>query len=396
MVMLVAVLVRVAYWLSKWDAALLFNDSVYYSGQAVKLVHGEWFRDPFFDLPGAEHGPLTSLLMAPLSGGSDPVRWQRLVTVLCGIVLVWVIMRWVSEMASERAGLIAGGVAAVHPNLWMNDGLVMAESVGLVLMVTGLWLAWRRSRGPARGGWWWPGVVLGLAALARSEMLLVAVLVAGWLFWRSRRSGAWRLALGALLVVAPWTAWNATRFERPVLLTTNEGGVALGANCDATYSGPDIGGWSILCLGSDPSYRPDEDAAVRSDRQRGLAASYVRSHLGSVPKVIVARVLRTFDLHGFGSQLHQDTGEERPAWAVWAGIGVFWALLPLSVLGARRVRREDRPFVFAPVVVAALTAVVFYAGHRLRVTGEPSMVVLSAIAAAHLVGARVRSLDHRG
>jgi len=388
--MLVAVLVRVAYWLSKWDAGLLFNDSVYYSGQAVKLLHGEWFRDPFFDLPGAEHGPLTSLLMAPFSGGPDPVRWQRLVTVVCGIVLVWVLMRWVTEMATPRAGWIAGGIAAVHPNLWMNDGLVMAESVALVLMVAGLWMAWRRSNGPGRGGWWVPGVLLGLAALARSEMLLVAVVVAAWVVWRSRRSGAWRLVVAGLLVVAPWTAWNATRFDRPVLLTTNEGGVALGANCDATYSGPDIGGWSILCLGSDPTYRPDEDAAVRSARQRSIAAAYVRSHLSSVPEVVAARVLRTFDLYGFDSQFHQDTGEERPRLAVWAGIVMFWLLTPLSVLGWRRLRRDDRPFVLAPAVVAGLTAVVFYAGHRLRVTGEPSMVVLAALAVAQMVDHRVR------
>jgi hypothetical protein len=388
-VMLVAVLVRVAYWISKWDAALLFNDSVYYSGQAVKLFHGEWFRDPFFDMPGAEHGPLTSLLMAPLSGGSDPHRWQRLVTVVCGIVLVWLVMKWVSEMTSTRAGLIAGGLAAVHPNLWMNDGLVMAESVALVLMVAGLWTAWRRSGGVGRFGWWAPGVLLGLASLARSEMLLVAVIVAGWWLWRERGSGCWRLLVAAVVVVTPWTAWNATRFDAPVLLTTNEGGVMLGANCDATYSGRDIGGWSILCLAADPEYRPDEDAAVRSSRQRSIAASYVRTHLSSVPEVMAARVLRTFDLYGFESQMHQDVGEERPRWAVWAGIAVFWVLVPLSVLGWRRLGRDAHPFVLAPVVVSVVTALVFYAGHRLRVTGEPSMAVLSAVGVAHVLASRV-------
>lgn len=388
--MSVAVLVRGIYWASKWDAGLLFNDSVYYSGQAVKILDGQWFRDPFFDLPGAEHGPLTSLLMAPLSIGDTPHRWQRLVTLVCGLVLVWVLVRWVSEMASDRAGLAAGAIAAVHPNLWMNDGLVMAESVALVFMAAGLWLAWRcaagrAGAGRAGAGWWQPGVLLGLATLARSEMLLVAVVLVAWWTWRDRGSGCWRLLAAAVVVVAPWTVWNATRFDQSVLLTTNEGGVLLGANCDATYSGRDIGGWSILCLGADPDYRPDEDAAVRSARQRSIAVSYARSHVSDLPQVLGARVLRTFDLHGFSSQLHQDVGEERPRWAVWVGIGVFWLLLPLSVLGWRRLGRSDRPFVVAPVVVAAVTAVVFYAGHRLRVTGEPSMVVLSAVAVARMV-----------
>lgn len=397
-VMLVAVLIRVVYWASKWNAGLLFNDSVYYSGQAVKLLHGEWFRDPFFDMPGAEHGPLTSLLMAPLSGGSEPHRWQRLVTLVCGIVLVWILIRWVTEMVSARAGLFAGAIAAVHPNLWMNDGLVMAESVALVLMTAGLWVAWRHSTGRStagRGikGWWAAGALLGLATLARSEMLLVALVLVAWWTWRQRHSGCWRLLVAALVVVAPWTAWNATRFESPVLLTTNEGGVMLGANCDATYSGRDLGGWSILCLGADPEYRPDEDAAVRSARQRSIAASYVRANLAEVPKVLVARVLRTVDLYGIESQMHQDVGEERPRAAVWAGIVMFWMLIPLSIVGWRRLGDADRPFVVAPLLVAVATALVFYAGHRLRVTGEPSMVVLSALAAAQTLAARRKAIE---
>ena len=45
----------------KIDDELLLNDSLYYSIQAGRNSEGEWFREAVSDLPGAEHGPLTSL-----------------------------------------------------------------------------------------------------------------------------------------------------------------------------------------------------------------------------------------------------------------------------------------------------------------------------------------------
>ena len=75
----------------KWDQELLFNDSIYYSAWAKQLTEGRFFREVFNDLPTAEHGPLTSVLMAPLSWMDDPVAYQRLVTVICGTVTIVVI-----------------------------------------------------------------------------------------------------------------------------------------------------------------------------------------------------------------------------------------------------------------------------------------------------------------
>ena len=53
-------------------APLMLNDSLYYSLQARQLAHGVWFRELFVDQPGAEHGPLTSTLMAVVSWGDIP------------------------------------------------------------------------------------------------------------------------------------------------------------------------------------------------------------------------------------------------------------------------------------------------------------------------------------
>ena len=389
--------IRIVYLLTKWNVPLSLNDSIYYSGQAQQLAHGRLFRELFVDRPGAEHGPLTSLLMAPVSFGDDFLRWQRCVTVVCGIALVWVLGMLGARLGGSRVGVVAAGIAAVAPNLWVNDGLVMSESVSMLLVACVLWCALDAVERATRRSFMLLGVALGLAALARSELALLAPLVLIWVAVCRRRSGLsmWAavvpVAATAAVVLLPWVAFNMARFENPVVLTTNDGTTWLGANCDDTYSGEVLGGWSLVCVVADPDYQYDEEPSVRSARQRAIAVSYVRNHLTDVPKVVVARVGRTLDLHGLGDLVHQDVGEERPEWVAWAGIGSFWLMAVASAFGARLLSRRDRWLVFAPGVVVLCTTVLFYGGHRIRSSAEPSLVLLTATAVTAAVEAARRN-----
>lgn len=153
----------------KWDQELLFNDSIYYSEWAKQLTEGRFFREVFNDLPTAEHGPLTSVLMVPFSWMDDPVAYQRLVTVICGTVTIVVIGLLGRALRGERVGIVAAVIAAVYANLWINDGLVMSESVSM-LAVSAVLLSAHRvvvvSRTDTRS-LVVLGVLCGLAALAQ-------------------------------------------------------------------------------------------------------------------------------------------------------------------------------------------------------------------------------------
>lgn len=380
----VGAVVRLVHWTTKFGDPLLLNDSWYYSGQAKQLVNGVWFRELLVDQPGAEHGPLTSLLMAPVSHGSHWQDWQRLVTVVTGCVTVWLLARLALALAGPTVCTAAASIAALYPNLWMNDGLVMSESISMMLVALSLLLAHRAARERDLRWMACTGLALGLGVLARSELALLVPLVAAWLMLGERKPREhWRGALLAALVagavVVPWAAFNLARFERPVLLTTNDGTTWLGANCPETYTGGTIGGWSVLCVAADPLYSPDEEPSVRSARQRGLAKEFVsQASLGDLAKVAAARVGRTLDLYGFEGLVSQDVGEERPRWAVWAGIAAFWFLTPLAAFGASKLDRWRRVLLLAPVAVVMVTTVLFYGAHRIRSSGEPSLVVLAA------------------
>ena len=43
---------------------LMLNDSYYYNIQAGRNSEGNWFREGLTNLPGAEHGPLTTLYLS--------------------------------------------------------------------------------------------------------------------------------------------------------------------------------------------------------------------------------------------------------------------------------------------------------------------------------------------
>jgi len=372
--------------ITKWNKGLLVNDSLYYSAQARQLAHGVWFREVFSDQPGAEHGPLTSTLMAFVSWGSDPTNRQRLVTVACGIATVAVIGFVGRRIGGDRIGLIAAGLAAVYPNLWINDGLVMSESVsGLLIALTMLTLL-RWAASPSYRRAVLCGAIVGLGALARSELILLAPLIAAVMMIVGRRSAlrfgrqAGAVVVATVAVIAPWTIFDATRFDRPVLLTTNEGPLWLGANCEDSYYGPALGGWSLFCVVDAHIGENGEDTSVRSSEQRRLGLEYASDHLTRLPVVVVARIGRTLDLYDVGSLVHGDVGEERERLASWAGIVSFWILAPLAVLGAFRLRRLHLAVLLLPIVVVAATTVVFYGGHRIRASAEPVIVILAACA----------------
>jgi hypothetical protein len=393
---------------AKLDDPLLLNDSLYYSIQAGRNSEGDWFREALTSLPGAEHGPLTVLYLTPWSlGPGDLIQWQRIGITLVGIAVVFVIGLLGDRLAGARVGLVAAGIAAVYPNLWINDSLVMSESLAVLIVAGALVVALDFDRHPAAGRAVALGALAGLGALTRSEIILFAAGFAALAWWRSaghpRRALMPVLVLAATVVtIAPWVVYNLIRFERPVLLTTNGERTLLGANCDLAYY-TDVGGWDIRCLAAVES-ADGVDASVDAGRRRDVALEYVGDHVGRVPVVMAARVGRLLDVYGLRSLVAFDVGEEKARGAVWAGIVAWWVLAPLAVFGwivagrgapgVAAERRAARWWLAVPVLSVLLTAIVFYGAHRIRAPAEPAVVALGALGAVAIFE-RVRARRRR-
>jgi len=125
---------------------------------------------------------------------------------------------------------------------------------------------------------------------------------------------------------------------------------------------------------------PGADDSARTRNQRDTAISYARHHWTRLPAVGLARLGRMLDVFKVGNLVHQDEGEEKAPWAIWSGIVCWWAIAPLAALGVIKVAgRRERSVLLVPVVIVAITSVVFYGTHRLRVGMEPVAVIGAAL-----------------
>jgi 4-amino-4-deoxy-L-arabinose transferase-like glycosyltransferase len=385
-----ALVVRVVYVLSftQYNKGRIY-DEFYYIGQSAQLAAGRGFSLPIVGGANALHPPLTALVVTPASwlfGVPTGAVPQRITMALLGAVAVGVIGWLAAVVAGPRIGLIAAFLAAVYPNLWIPSGIVMSETLAIVITALVLLATYRMLGHPS----WVSAMLLGLgcgaAALTRSELaLFVPLLLIPAVVVTRGLSGRARLGLGALgivvagLVVVPWTARNLATFRDPTYLSTGDGGLLLGANCDPTYSGSLVGYWSLPCS---VTVADSKDPSVLSARQDDAARHYVSQHLDRLPAVVAARVGRLWDLFRPFQTARLDSYEGRPLNASWAGIWAYWVLAPLAVvgfvlLGRTRVRRW--PLLMPPVLVTLLAAG-GYGIIRFRAPAEVSIVVLAAVA----------------
>ena len=407
LIVVLALTVRVGYIaVAKWNDPIEQSDALYYATQAQQLAEGNGFEHREYDRPAADHAPLTQISQAPTAlvfGRS--VLAQRLVQALYGTAAVVAIALLARRVAGDTVGLWAAGLAAVYPNLWVNDAVVMAETLTAVLTALLLWAVYADADRPSHRGALLIGALAGLAALSRAELGLLGVLAFLPMAYRTRdtwgrRLGALGLAgLAGAVVLAPWTLYNSTRFDEPVLISTNDGLTLVAAYCDPQFYGPDPGLWDFSCLfplhALDPEVQAGEQSRLNAD-YRHLAKEYALDHLSDLPRVAGIRMARTWSLYDPASMARYSVNEGREQNVSWAGFVTWWLLVPFAVAGGLVLHGRRRWLwpLLAPFVVVTLISAVFYGLIRFRVPAEVSLVVLAGVALAELqarLGSRVET-----
>jgi 4-amino-4-deoxy-L-arabinose transferase-like glycosyltransferase len=427
LIFLLGLALRVAYVLLVERGDPLSGDGVYYHEAANLLADGLGFTEPYRYLHGgaqellfvADPSSITATANTALPGGhveptaGHPPLWvlvlgfssmlgftsvaaHQMLGALVGALGVAAVGWAGRTLDGPRTGLIAAGLAALHACLWLSDGLVMSES----LVVTGTALlvgcAVRAQRSADNRWILLLGLVGGLTALVRAEMLLVLPLVAWPVLWtpgvdirrRLMRYVAVGLVAGAVL--APWTVRNLRAFEEPVLLSNGLGILLAQTNCDATYYGDKQGSWEFQC-GLPQPLRSDGTPGDESERdlvyrQRGL--EYVADHPGRlVSHVVPKRVGRLWGVYAPIQQLRADILVEGREFRLSVlGLVQFYASVPLAVAGAAWMRRRGQPLLplLAVPLVGTLVAALTLGATRYRVPTDVVLVLLAAVAVARL------------
>lgn len=363
-------------------------DSLWYELQALGLASGRFFPVVLGFRPDAAHPPLTSLVITPvtyffgLPPGAAP---QRLTMAVLGAVVVLLVGILGRTLVGPGVGLLAALVAAAYPNMWMPNGIVMSETVSMVMVALILLATYRLFRSPTWGNAALMGLACGMEMLVRAEFALVvlcllvpAALVVRSVPWKGRLKLLTVGVVVAGLTVGPWVGRNLASFKDPTFLSTGEGPVLLGANCPATYDGPELGSWSLACSIAVPHAA---DQSVESARQTAAAERNIESNPGRLPVVVLARVGRVWDFYEPLQMVDGDVNEGRPVPASFAGLMAYYLLLPAAAVGIVALRRRGVP-VWPMVVIAVAVTVVAATGYglvRFRADFEVSLVVLAAV-----------------
>lgn len=403
----VAMGIRVGYVVGWRDVETIGGDAGYYHEGANLLADGEGFVHPptltaeGVKVPGADHPPGYIMVLAvPSLLGFDSIRAHMLTSCLIGVGTVALIGLLGRKIAGDRAGLLAAAIAAVYPNLWLNDGALMSETLALFLGVVVSLAGYRAWERPSARRFVGLGATIGLAALARAEAALMlgllvvplVVWVKGLNGWQERAQRAAIATAVAVLVMAPWVVANMARFDRPATLSTQLGPTLDVANCDQTYEGPALGYWSVACA----TQIDDTDRSVLDQVTRQEAVDYMGDHLGRLPTVVAARFGRAFGLYAPMQQLEFDVvAEARPLPSSRVGLAMYYGLAVLSAVGIVALRRRGEPSFPLTVwlVNAAITVVVFYGMTRFRAPAEPSLVLLGSIGILSLLDRSTKELD---
>ena len=362
-------------------------DSFWYYSTTIGLRSGQFFREPFSFSPSAAHPPMTSLLLGAaayvvgLHGGTTS---SLLVMAVLGAAVVFCVGLLGRAVAGPWVGLIAAGLAALAPNFWMPSGILMSETPAMLFMALILLAVVHLIRTPTVGAAVLLGLACGVEALVRAELILFVpgLLIPATLIARQVPLRRRLLLLGVgvattTFVLAPWVGRNLATFKDPTYISTGDGLALLGSNCPQTYSGPELGLWSLSCT---TSVKGGGDESVQSSRDQHAALQYIEHHADRLPAVVLARVGRVWDLYKPVQMAHVEVGEGRPFAASLAGLGFYYALLPFSVAGIviLRRRRIDQWFLLVPAGAVTLVSALVFAPVRYRAPFEVCLVVLAA------------------
>lgn len=378
------------------------GDASAYHLLANHLADGRGYIRPFdlvrFHLvvPTAEYPPFHPFVLSLFARlGIRSVEGQRIALSVVGTGTVALIGILGRRIAGPATGIVAAILAALSPMLFLSDATLMSETVFGFLATLALVLALRARDVPSFARIAPLGVVLGLAVLTRAEAGVLALLLIIPIAWRAPGTVLRRLGLAAtglllmFAVVLPWTARNQATFHEFVFVSNNLD-VFAGANCELTYSGESLGSWRStfrpgdtgrgLCFTGFDGRQPhfNEARAANAARQKGL--DYLRDHVDQLPKVMAARLLRTFGVFRPAQQIRLEALEGRPESWERAGTWLEWALYPLAAAGLIILWRRRAPVgvLIASLASVSVATLITYGSQRFRIGAEPAILIGAA------------------
>jgi 4-amino-4-deoxy-L-arabinose transferase-like glycosyltransferase len=293
-------------------------DQLSYHTLALRLLDGHGFT---FDVawwpatpagePTAHWSYLYTFFLVGVYGifGAHPLAARLIQAALVGVLQPLLTYLLGKRVFGPRVGLISAGISAIYIYFIYYAGTLMTEPFYITSILASLLLSVRLAdrlreapRDDRRAGLRTAlllGVTLAITVLLRQLFLLVVPFLLAWVWWAAWKQRGWTsiprllLPLGVVAAfIAPFTAFNAQRFDRFVLLNTNAGFAFFWANHPIYGTQfepilpPEMGSYQDLIPAEVRDL--DEAAMDRALLQRGLG--FVRDDPGRYLLLSLSRI----------------------------------------------------------------------------------------------------------
>lgn len=391
----------------------IISDPVLYHAYGQRIAEGQGYMS-YWGFPTSYYPPGYPFFLGGIYRVLDTLGLESWTVGVVGLAqaLLWALAavvvaltaRW--AFGSSRAGIAAGVVLAVWPNLISYAGAWLSESLFVFLVALGvaaLSFTARCETDDRRSLW---GTALTAVAFAAATMVRPQVLLglpfvaAAWLWagigWRrtAALAASVTVAVGAFMV--PWAIRNQDALGSPVFISTNGGD-----NLCIGYHPGALGGFAVNEYCDTGEGRIDGPAAEvrRNSEARQLALEHIRDEPLSLPWLSIRKLFWTYrtDDDGLrGNESYGPTGLMGAPWrTLWVGVTAGGYALVMTaaaagvVLSWRSAWRKPRD----PVVLSLyglglaggfLVPMMFFGDPRFKVGTTPLFAVFAGLAAATL------------
>jgi 4-amino-4-deoxy-L-arabinose transferase-like glycosyltransferase len=398
-VILVALLVRLAYFFVNWRGNPAFDylimDSMYIDRWARALAAGDAGPAVFF------RGPLYPLVLGfiyKVSGGSHVAA--VLFNHLCGVVTCGLIFLLARQYFTRGVALVAGLVAALYWPFIYFEGELLVEPLFITLLVLSLWRLARAVSAPSLARIVVAGACLGLAALARPTALALLAVVPLVFRTPGARTVSWLrstalFAAASLLLLLPATIHNY-RGAHALVPVAWSGGLNfyIGNN-------PQSDGSSAFIPGATSQWMGGEDEALAIAREQSgqeLTPAGASSYFfGRGVDYFASEPLAAMEL--LGSKLYlfwsgPERSNEKYIYFFWQRFGLgriplpgFWLVAPFALVGVALLwpRRRELRMLYLCLAAYMLAVVLFFVVSRLRLPVVPLLIIFASWAAVDTV-----------
>jgi Flp pilus assembly protein TadD len=398
-------------------------DEYYHLEWAKALAAGDWIgSEAFFRAPLYPY-----LLGAMLALFKGSVLAARIGQVTYGAATPVVLFFLSRRLLPQGGALAAALLACAYPFLIYFDNELLIVSLIVLLDLLMLLALLRADESPSWARWLAAGVLMGLSATARPNVLVFAPIVLVWAWWRERsrtRSPAARgrvthllsstpartallrfacFAAGVVVVVSPVTIRNSI-LGHDFVPIASQGGINFYIGNNEHADGisalvPELGiGWQ-----TDEAVRfaeREEGRALRPSEVSGYwyrrAWSFILGHPGAAARLVFRKFVLFWDRFELAN--NKDVYYFARMSRVYRGLRwlSFGLIAPLALLGMWVSRRRPAAVLLIGFVLSYMgTVIAFFINARYRLPVVPCLI-LFAVAGAVWLGERFRRRDLRG